>query len=116
VPYKDPVRRAEYGKKYRAGIPIEYERRRGLVKARQFRAAVLTYLGNRCVHCGITDARVLQVDHVNGGGAQEKNSLGTYGIYRNVLDGIPGYQLLCANCNWIKRAENKEALGRKRHG
>ena len=25
------------------------------------------------------------------------------------------YQLLCANCNWIKRHENKESIGRNKH-
>jgi hypothetical protein len=116
VPYKDPIRRAEYGKKYRTGIPIIYERHRSLIKARKLREAVIVYLGSQCVQCGIADSRVLQVDHINGGGVKEKNIIGTYGIHRNVLNGTPGYQLLCANCNWIKRAVNKEACGRKRNG
>ncbi len=30
-------------------------------------------------------------------------------MYRKAMAAPPGeYQLLCANCNWIKRVENKE--------
>jgi len=118
LPHKDPVRRAEYQKKYRAGIPIDYERKRGLIKARRLRVAVLAYLGNKCVRCGFDDARALQVDHILGGGRKEKADGNTYRIYRNVINGRAGYQLLCANCNWIKRYENQavEMPGRTRNG
>lgn len=74
------------------------------------RAFVLNLLGNRCIKCGISDTRVLQIDHINGGGHKDVVSFSGYSIYyRHILEvkGI-GYQLLCANCNWIKRYENQE--------
>src|SRR3990172_4802494 len=40
-----------------------------------YRQCSLELLGSRCVRCGFTDARALQIDHINGGGSKElKNS------------------------------------------
>ena len=73
------------------------------------RAAALAFLGNRCVRCGFSDVRALQIDHVNGNGYAERNgSGGAMAIYKRVLAGSQNYQLLCANCNWIKRVEQGE--------
>lgn len=78
------------------------------------RKQILDFLGGKCKRCGITDIRVLQIDHVNGNGYKEKKQLGlssgnTHSYYRHIRDvnGV-GYQILCANCNWIKRYEQKE--------
>jgi len=90
---------------------IKY-RERILRTERQYRVKALEILGNKCVRCGFSDLRALQVDHVNGGGTKEHKKYGTSrGIYMQVIrtenkDGK--YQLLCANCNWIKREDNKE--------
>ena len=87
------------------------------------REAVIAYLGGRCVHLacswlnedgtrGCTDHRCLQIDHVNGDGAKLRKIKGQEGsrLLDTVLKTVPGetYQLLCANCNWIKRYENRE--------
>ncbi|MDG7005258.1 MAG: hypothetical protein JRN73_09990 [Nitrososphaerota archaeon] len=71
-------------------------------------------LGSKCVRCGFSDFRALQIDHVNGGGRSEARRLAGVAYYLHVLDHINDgtYQLLCANCNWIKRAENEEVGGR----
>jgi len=34
--------------------------------------------------------------------------LGAHGVYSRVIKGCEGYQLLCANCNQIKKVENNE--------
>lgn len=71
-------------------------------------------LGDKCAHCGNTDHRVLQIDHKNGDGAKERRKTGRgYSYYKyltNLSDEelLANYQLLCANCNWIKRYEEKE--------
>jgi hypothetical protein len=59
---------------------------------------------------GCIDARCLQVDHVLGGGTQENEALNSRNqFYYKVLEDSTGaYQLLCANCNWIKRHTNRE--------
>lgn len=77
---------------------------------REIRLQALSMLGSKCVECGFSDTRALQIDHVNGGGKQEAKKLGGFQrIYRKIVsDGIDNYQLLCANCNWIKRATNNE--------
>lgn len=84
---------------------------------RNVRMATLEILGGKCVFCGISDRRVLQIDHVNGGGSKERKEKGfTRNFHKFVMDSYLNkenkYQLLCANCNWIKRFENKEAKGK----
>jgi len=74
--------------------------------------ATFDILGNKCVKCGFLDERALQIDHINGGGRKERmNMVGTT-FYKFVLESVlkeeNRYQLLCANCNWIKRHENNE--------
>ena len=83
-----------------------------------WRNKVLTKLGNRCNNpgCGwvntdgthgCTDPHCLQIDHVHGGGSKEVKACTAY--YKKVFfDEDGNYQLLCANCNWIKRFVNKE--------
>lgn len=89
----------------------EYNRleMRRLVK--ELRSYCLQKLGGQCLRCGFSDARALQIDHVNGGGSKESRTtrLGTPRYYRKVFAAVAGiYQLLCANCNWIKRHERGE--------
>lgn len=61
-------------------------------------------LGGCCARCGNDDMRVLDIDHVHGGGARERE-LGKYRVFKRVIDGCPGYQVLCANCHRIKTLE-----------
>ncbi len=76
---------------------------------RKLRQRLLDHFGRVCARCGFDDERALQLDHVNGGGKAEIIAKGTYGVYRKALQVPAGeYQLLCANCNWIKRVENRE--------
>ena len=84
---------------------------------RNQRNATLEALGGKCLLCGFADKRALQIDHINGGGSKErkerlyKGSFHAY-VLKSFLAKENKYQLLCANCNWIKRYENKEAIGR----
>jgi DNA-binding MarR family transcriptional regulator len=79
------------------------------------RLTVIQYLGGKCARCGFDDIRVLQIDHVHGNGWRERRDWGgSYQIYRRLLrrvankEVISDYQVLCANCNWIKGFENDE--------
>ena len=84
----------------------------------RLRQKIFDLLGIKCVVCGESDWRCLQIDHVHGGGNEERKKLchGTHGsnqtYYREILkkikDGSKDYKLLCANCNWIKKFENEE--------
>lgn len=85
----------------------DYKRRRAFSIHKQ----CLLKLGNKCVRCGFDDVRALQIDHVHGGGKQDIKSFGNQWrrYYRAVLADTTGkYQCLCANCNWIKKSEQKE--------
>lgn len=71
-------------------------------------------LGNKCARCGFDDPRALQIDHINGGGAMESKEIGLRRIRKKIVNGnTKDYQLLCANCNWIKRSEKGETGNRK---
>jgi len=80
------------------------------VKDRQhFRQKLLTKFGNTCRICKIKDPRCLQLDHVSGGGSRQRKKSNWYSIYKSALSSTDGqFQLLCANCNWIKRHTNNE--------
>lgn len=60
-------------------------------------------LGNKCAKCGFDDWRALQVGHIEG-----KGHTTGFQTYKAVIKDPSKYQLLCANCNWIKRHEEKE--------
>lgn len=80
---------------------------------RRLRKATLDLLGGKCIRCEFSDFRALQIDHINGGGNKDIKKKGRGGQYYNqviksFLNNENVYQLLCANCNWIKRSENKE--------
>lgn len=79
-----------------------------------------TYLamGNKCCQCKFADKRCLQIDHVNGNGKIDKTRTSNRLQYlkhvkQSFLNKENKYQLLCANCNWIKRHTNKELPPRK---
>ena len=78
-----------------------------------YRVMVINLLGAKCCRCGYDqDIRALQIDHINGDGHIERKRKGT-DTYRLMIDSIQRgevgkYQILCANCNMIKRAERKE--------
>ena len=68
----------------------------------KMRLNVLQYLGMKCVVCGITDWRVLQVNHKNGGGMIDVRTNGAYKIFSEILSGKrpkEDYDVRCANHN-----------------
>lgn len=72
------------------------------------------YGGTKCCKCGFNDIRALSIDHINGGGNLHRRELfgkNAGGQFYNWLrnNGYPtGFQVLCMNCQFIKRHENKE--------
>ena len=78
--------------------------------AQTLRQQILDMLGRKCTRCGFADERALQIDHINGGGRKQiRAARSTNQYYKGILSvGGAGYQILCANCNWIKRIENRE--------
>lgn len=85
------------------------------IKYRKDRENIVDFLGGVCVRCGYSDKRALQIDHIDGGGCAESRSMTRQALYRKIYADPTPYQVLCANCNWIKRDENRElSPGRKR--
>jgi hypothetical protein len=83
---------------------------------RQLRGIVINLLGNKCAKCGFDDIRILQIDHIDGSGhtdRKERHSRNMWYVYQKVITSVKNktkkFQLLCPNCNWLKRIENKEA-------
>ena len=74
------------------------------------RLELLAAFGGKCKRCGFSDPRALQIDHVHGGGRVEiLSGISTNAYAKRILADKTGkYQLLCANCNWIKKHENGE--------
>lgn len=61
--------------------------------------------GSRCVCCGEIERVFLTLDHVNGGGNQERKHNSHFAYRDAIKRGFPpDYQVLCFNCNWAKHA------------
>jgi hypothetical protein len=80
-----------------------------------FRDTLFTRLGvSACERCGFADRRALELDHRDGGGSAHRRSLPSGSAYYRALatmgdaDLRAMFQVLCANCNSIKRAEREE--------
>lgn len=103
------------------------ENTKGIVKNEKKNETTLTYFRRtkefvfkhysqdakpKCKFCKTDDLRVLSIDHINGGGSRERKLVGfgnTFYIWL-VKNNFPdGYQVLCMNCQMIKRAKNKES-------
>jgi len=84
----------------------------------EVRKRLLALYGSKCARCGFSDPRALQFDHVNGDGHKSRYTYrnakgqvvrsGTPTRYYDIASHPEKYQVLCANCNWIKRAEQGE--------
>lgn len=88
--------------------------RTGKILRRKQRMAVLSHYSrgtNACVQCGFSDIRALCLDHINGGGTEQRRKFKTGGnvwLWLARHNFPPGYQILCANCNTIKAREEDE--------
>jgi hypothetical protein len=95
--------------KVRDGALASATRRRNALKDQIFEK-----YGCQCAQCGFSDKRALQIDHVNGGGSQDVLKFRSKWKYlRHVLEDDTGkFQILCANCNMIKRIVMGEHRGK----
>lgn len=92
----------------------EQRLRRGREYTQKLRKLALAKLGNVCCKCGVSDFRCIQIDHINGGGCKEnKGGHKPHRLYRDIVNNPNAnliYQLLCANCNQIKKWEKLEGI------
>lgn len=72
------------------------------------RLAVIAYLGGRCVNCGCDDVRCLEINHVKGGGAQERKNKDYHRLSKEILEGKrKDVNLLCRLCQGLDYLERK---------
>ena len=90
-------------------------------RRRYSRFLAIRKLGGCCLHCGIKDLRVLEIDHITGDGDLERpNGRGNAGTFQRkqiqlilktpLSELADRYQILCANCHRIKTYENQDYL------
>jgi len=73
----------------------------------------------RCARCGCDDWRLLEINHLNGGGCQEfkTHPHGPGPLYKAILDGkrsVVDLNLLCGPCNRLEYFERRflDVVGR----
>jgi hypothetical protein len=72
---------------------------------RQRRWQVIEHYGAECKCCGETISEFLVLDHINGGGNQQRKKIGSgSGMYKWIKDNNypENFQVLCHNCNAAK--------------
>jgi hypothetical protein len=115
--YTDAQKRAQkvFRQKHRKRLAINYKRWYEKLKLK-----VLSHYSHKripeCANCGYKDIRALSIDHINGKGAEHRRSIGItkggggwrfyYWLKKNNYP--KGYQVLCMNCQFIKRVERHE--------
>ena len=64
----------------------------------------------KCNSCGFSDIRALSIDHIKGNGNKHRKAIGHMDFYQWIKkNNFPkGFQVLCFNCQWIKRVQNNE--------
>jgi hypothetical protein len=96
-----PACREEYLKEYRRKDETKLRRRD---QTRKLREQALNGYGHKCACCGEARFEFLAIDHVNGGGRKERETMSPSQIAKKAInEGFPSmYQLLCHNCNCAK--------------
>ncbi len=94
------------------------EKYRALDRARQLsiKLATISHYSdntNKCLLCPESRLYALTIDHINGGGRQERLAEKTpagWVFYRKLQKaGYPtGYRVLCSNCNWLAYLERQQ--------
>jgi hypothetical protein len=107
---KDSAYMREYHKTYYPKNRVRMCERQRKIRASRLRF-VVNFFGGKCIHCGFSDIRALQMDHTHGRNGEER--LGNIDSRYFFVKTFPNearakYQLLCANCNFIKRVKNGE--------
>ena len=98
----------EVMRRLRANDPDKYAEQSRQSKKR-LKDNVFHIYGQICASCGFEDRRALTLDHVLNNGAEERKEIGERGVYIRALlpENMAEYQILCMNCQFIKRVESQ---------
>jgi len=111
--YKHKKKRLEQNRDYRK-INKSHLQQYDKLRSEQLKKDVLSNYCKKeikCSKCNKTNITYLTIDHIKGGGKQHCKTVG-YGknfylwLKRNNYPN--GFQVLCMNCQWVKKIENKE--------
>jgi hypothetical protein len=93
-----PSCRNKYLQEYRQKETTKDRRKK---QHRELREQAFAGYGGKCQCCGEHRFEFLAIDHVNGGGREERKTKSTQQIARKVVNqGFPSsYRVLCHNCN-----------------
>ena len=83
----------------------------------ELRLAAILKMGSACRMCGYSDARALEMDHIESLMKTGEKRLPTKQTYLEIINAkFPAekYQLLCANCHRIKSYEHGDSLHKSR--
>lgn len=122
--YTDKAKRVEYRKQYAKAHPASKEKtkqrrkryensEKGKIRKRRFfqnlKVKILEKLGGaKCVKCGITDIRILTINHKNGGGTKERGITNSMKFWYAIRDGkrvTEDLDVRCFNCNFLYEYE-----------
>lgn len=94
----------------RLNDPEKYRAQSRKAKARE-REKLFELYGHVCARCGFDDKRALTLDHRLNNGSEERATLGERGVYKKAkaIHSPDEYQILCMNCQFIKRTEDGRA-------
>jgi len=116
---KNKERALEQRKKYYEEHK-KYYRSKGRLLFFDARVKAMKYLNPslNCEVCGIDDLRILTIDHKNNDGYRERKTKTNYQIYKSIIklpfeEARKGYQVLCHNCNWIRRYNSEDEEKRR---
>lgn len=97
--------RLENGKRY---AQSERGKQRRAENRRQLRREFIEVYGGKCQCCGETTLEFLTIEHLQGGGRQERKTMSTEHLLRKLKragwEKDKRYGLLCFNCNQAKGA------------
>lgn len=123
--HKDDLYRKEQRRKYQKEYYQRYSKEfwnekvasRRRKRRQELRTEIFQLLGNKCQICSFSDQRILEIDHINGGGKQEikhfrAKSWNSY--LQHVLNSLKAneekYRLLCPNCNRLEAWRRQHSL------
>ena len=103
MPYKDPNRQKAYQRNWEK----ENREKRNAGQRRYYnslRKRVLDLMGGKCIYCGCDEYKALEINHINGGGYQERMLRGSRSkqFYLDIVAGrrqLKDLELTCGVCN-----------------
>lgn len=103
---------AAYHRWWRKVVHPGIEKVSGAIRRKKVKQLAIDHYSDgsfSCAYCGFSDVRALSIDHLDGGGSKERRiHRGNFYGYLVAHDYPDGFQVLCMNCQFIKKLENHE--------